>query len=737
MTDWIYDLETYPNIFSIGLMNVDTKEAWVFEISARKNQSKQMIDFMRRLYREKARMVGFNNIGFDYPVLHYILKNKDCSVYSIYKKAMSLISAEDDDRFRNLVREEDVMIPQIDLYKIHHFDNRARATSLKVLEFNMRSDNIEDLPFDIGKDLSSSQMDTLIKYMQHDIKETYKFYLKTLPMISFREELTVKYNKNFLNHNDTKIGKDYLIMRLEETNPGCCYKVDAHGKRKIQQTKRKNIKLKECIFPYVNYKREEFKAVLEWFKSQTITETKGVFTDILEHKLGNVAQYAEMVIKEKKLKAQPTKEEIAEMKNELPLCWVEERILKSSKKPVYYKRWRLAENLNVVVDGFRFDFGTGGIHGSLTGVIAVENEEYQIVDADVSSMYPNLAISNGIYPEHLGQTFCSIYKEMYLQRKSYDKKSAENAMLKLALNGTYGDSNSEFSPLYDPKFTMSITVNGQLSLCMLAERLLKIEGLQLIQVNTDGVTVYMPRKYKEQYDFICNQWQKEVKLDLEYAEYSKMCVKDVNNYTAIYTDGKVKNKGAYEYKDLGWHKNHSSLVVAMAVDEYLTKGKDVESFIHKYDNILDFMLRVKVPRSNKLFTIDEFGVEVKEQNICRYYVSTNGRKLVKVMPALDKPGKMAKVWCNEMGEEMLSFKDTEERKAAKAGFTVYKGEREIPQEERPQEIEAGKLVTICNDIKKFEGNIDFDYYVSEARKLIDCFTSLLTPPHKPDTMCVN
>lgn len=95
------------------------------------------------------------------------------------------------------------------------------------------------------------------------------------------------------------------------------------------------------------------------------------------------------------------------------------------------------------------------------------------------------------------------------------------------------------------------------------------------------------------------------------------------------------------------------------------------------------------------------------------------------------------MWCNEMGEEMLSFKDTEECKAVKAGFTVYKGEREIPQEERPQEIEAGRLVTICNDIKKFEGNIEFDYYVSEARKLIDCFTRLLTPPHKPDTMCVN
>lgn len=191
---------------------------------------------------------------------------------------------------------------------------------------------------------------------------------------------------------------------------------------------------------------------------------------------------------------------------------------------------------------------------------------------------------------------------------------------------------------------------------------------------------------------------------------------------------KIKCKGAYEYTDLGWHKDHSALIIRMAAVSHLIKGTDVESFIRNHDNILDFMLRVKVPRSNKLFTVDEFGVEIKEQNICRYYVSTNGRKLVKVMPALDKPGKVAKVWKNELGEEMLAFKDSEDRKVAKAGFNIYSGEREIPQEERPQEIEAGRLVTICNDVKKFSGNIDFDYYVSEAKKLIDCFTTTMKIP---------
>ena len=52
--------------------------------------------------------------------------------------------------------------------------------------------------------------------------------------------------------------------------------------------------------------------------------------------------------------------------------------------------------------------------------------------------------------------------------------------------------------------SIGITVNGQLSLCMLAERLPKDRRFELIKFfNTDGITVYMPRSKKEQYDTIC------------------------------------------------------------------------------------------------------------------------------------------------------------------------------------------------------------------------------------------
>ena len=99
----------------------------------------------------------------------------------------------------------------------------------------------------------------------------------------------------------------------------------------------------------------------------------------------------------------------------------------------------------MVVDGFRFDFGTGGIHGSLENKIARSTKKYKLIDADVSSMYPNIAISNRVYPEHLTEKFCDIYEDVYNQRKSFAKGTAENAMLKLALNSVYGDSNNKYS----------------------------------------------------------------------------------------------------------------------------------------------------------------------------------------------------------------------------------------------------------------------------------------------------
>jgi hypothetical protein len=116
-----------------------------------------------------------------------------------------------------------------------------------------------------------------------------------------------------------------------------------------------------------------------------------------------------------------------------------------------------------------------------------------------------------------------------------------------ALNGAYGKSLSEHSILYDPKFGLTVTINGQLLMYLLCEKLLEIEGLKLLQVNTDGLTIRYPRRESSDVHSVMEWWQNKTRLRLEKAVYQRMIIRDVNNYIAIYEDGSLKTKGAYFY----------------------------------------------------------------------------------------------------------------------------------------------------------------------------------------------
>jgi hypothetical protein len=92
--DWGWDIETYPNIFTASFIHAATGMKLAFEISDRKNEQPQLIEFVFNLGRSKARGIGFNNLAFDYPVLHYVVNAPGCTLEQIYAKAKSQIKPE-------------------------------------------------------------------------------------------------------------------------------------------------------------------------------------------------------------------------------------------------------------------------------------------------------------------------------------------------------------------------------------------------------------------------------------------------------------------------------------------------------------------------------------------------------------------------------------------------------------------------------------------------------------------
>lgn len=680
-----YDVETYPNVFTFSCINVDYVDRWYYEISSRRLDLGELVAFLYALRDARSSMVGFNNVGFDYPIIHYILSNAlgwsslspEAVTALIYEYTQHIFNSKN--RFDHIIWQP--IIHQIDLFKIHHFDNMAKTQSLKGIEFNMRSVNVGDLPFEPGTFLTLDQIPVLATYNMHDVEETIKFYHHTnctyddtkTGMIDFRVELSAKYNQDFTNHNDTKIGKDYFIMRLEEYAPGTCFYKGNDNRRKPRQTSRPHgVPLNDIILPCVQFRNYEFNRILTWIRSQVLTskdiedtltmgvETKGVFKDV-----------------------------------------------------------------NCTINGFRYDFGTGGIHGSLYGASVFADDEYAIIDLDVASYYPNLAIVNRLFPEHLGELFCDIYLDVYNQRKQFAKKSSENQMLKLALNGVYGDSNNIYSPFFDPKYTMSITINGQLLLCMLAESLLDIPHLSLIQINTDGLTVKVPHSQVQHISFVSEQWERITGLELESVSYQAMHIRDVNNYIGVYEDGALKTKGAYESKQpgdrvpLGWHQNMSALVVPKAAEAALVHGASIEEFIRSPDrDIMDFMLRAKVKSNVHLVLVDDYGIEHRQQKVTRYFIAHHGGSFIKISPP---PAKYGVGWYKKgQGVSEHDYFDWHEQNGNEWVPHIHTKNQGTYVETRGA-ISKGWKVEVCNDIRTCHwNNINYDYYIAEAHKLVDC-----------------
>lgn len=620
MTDYAYDVESYPNVFTLTMRHIETGRRWIFEVSDRRNDSDALCRMLLDLSRYGCRLVGFNNVGYDYPVIHHC--------YSVWQRQGFFTAADafdktkqiigSNDRFGHTVWPSDEMVKQVDLYKIHHFDNMARSTSLKVLEFNMRALNIGDLPFPPETWLTPDQIDTLIEYNCHDVDETIKFHHHTVEKIAFREEMSAQTGVDMTNFNDTKIGKKFFELELERAVPGSCYHYPS-GRKEMRQTHRDIIHLRDVIFPYVRFESAPLNSVLNHFRNTSVTETN----------------------------APP------EMKD-----------------------------VSATLDGFTFDFGMGGIHGSVSRQVVRPPAGWRLIDVDVTSYYPTLAIANRVFPEHLSEAFCDIYDDLFQRRGQHAKGTSINAALKLALNGVYGDSNNVYSPFYDPQYTMTITINGQLLLCMLAEQLLLKTPCRLVQINTDGMTVLVPDSHHAAFEAFCEWWQRLTLLKIESVEYDAMWIRDVNNYIARDVKGKVKRKGAYCFEvpgEVDWHKDHSALIVQRAACARMLDGVPVEQTIYDHGDAMDFMLRYKVPGGSFL----ELEDGTRLQKVTRYYIARDGREMFKVMPPLPKQVRAGK---------------TDPRRFA---------------------INKGWKVAVCDHLSRFDAaNLDPAWYIQEANKLV-------------------
>ena len=582
---WVYDIECYSYIFLLVFIDINSDETRVFKVYKEIDERERLKTFLKD---EVSGLVSYNGLHYDSQLIEYIYRNPNFTVQELRNYSDIIVNSEN--RFPD-IPEWKLRIPHLDLYRIHHYDNKNRRTSLKWLEFSMDMENIEDLPSDGDGDNWIEQVEA---YCINDVLSTKELYNRSTKEINLRKALSKMYNLNFRNASNSKIGSE-LCLKLYCNATGK-FKSDVKSLR----TYRKSVDCKDVIFDYIKFTSKEFNMVLDRFKSTIVENMKG---DI---------------------------------------------------------------EFSQVYKGFQFDYGAGGIHGSVTNNIVQSDNDWEIIDCDVSSLYPSIAIKNKLYPEHLGEDFCKVYEHDIVGVRLAEKAKKENGNkaiiegFKEAANSVYGKSNSEFSWLFDMKYTLATTVNGQLLLTMLSEKLMDIPNLQLIQINTDGITVYIHKDSIEQYYNVCKEWELLTNLQLEYANYKLMVIRDVNNYLSVYDNGKYKCKGAFEFENVPLHKNKSHSIIPKAAYEYFVNNIPIEDTIKNHRNIFDFCAGVRARATEKkgksrfeLHSVDGYNIKKEKlSKTVRYYISKKGKYLFKCyedgsqehVEAPLKQGKFTKDW---------------------------------------------------------------------------------------------
>jgi len=598
---WVMDYETMKNFFCGVFTHYKTDETKIFVIHELQNDYDDFIKFLRKNKKDKEWHISFNGLSFDAQITHYVLKEhktlKELGPTAVanmlYDEAQAVINRSSNREFQKFP-EWQMKIGQIDLFKLNHWDNMAKLSSLKWIEYTMDWENILDMPLAHDEDIhTQEEVDIIVNYCINDVNATKAIYNRSTDLIALRKTLSNTYDINLYSASEPRISKELFSYYLSRD-----LNMDKRDLKKLR-TFRKVINIDKIILPYIKFETLEFNNLLERFKTVSLDpqNIKGAF-----------------------------------------------------KHSVMYK-------------GVKTDFGLGGAHGANQAGIYEKTEDTIIMSSDVTSFYPNLAIRNGWAPAHLNsKSFCTLYEWFFEERKKIPKSNPMNYVYKIILNSTYGLSNDKNSFLYDPEFTMRITINGQLSLMMLYEMIMEaIPEAQAIMQNTDGVETIIPKDKKELYLSICEEWEKITNLNLEHDTYQKLVFADVNNYIGVFehvdTDAAtwkkmkikaphysyrikdgvfqyapVKCKGRFEFTNLALHKNKSKLVIPKGIFEYFVNGTLPHEYLKSNTNILDYCIGSKTNGAWQVVADSIEGDELKQENlqkINRYFITSSGVKLIK------------------------------------------------------------------------------------------------------------
>ncbi len=603
MKHWVMDYETLSNCFTGVFEHYKTSETKVFVIHDLQNDLDILIEFLKQNIKNREWHISYNGLAFDGQVTHYILDNYNkwdsnlsgCDIAcTIYNYAQSCIQKSRNKEFQDYPQWK-MQIGQIDIFKMHHWDNPAKRSSLKWIQYSMDWQNILDMPIHHETEITTQEeIDTILEYCINDVKSTKEIYNRSKSQIGLRKELTKTYGINMFSASEPRISKDifgYYLTKMLNVS-----------KRDLRNMKtyRDSIKISDIILPYIKFTSLEMNTLLSRFRSLEVDgkSLKGSFKYGLDYKgvkthfgLGGVHGAASKGVYE-------SDEDMVIMSSDVT-SFYPNLAIKNKFAPGHFPKEEFCNQYEWFFNE-RKKIPKSNPMNYVYKIIL--NSTFGLSNDDKSFFYdPELCLRITIN----GQLTLMMLYEMIMER----------------IPGAFALlQNTDGVETLIPRSY----IEEYMAICKEWE---EITNLQLEHDEYQKLVLADVNNYIGVNNFVevdITKWR-EVKQSQPHYLFK------VENDKFSFAP--VKLKGRFDFHNLQLHKNKSKLVIPKAIYNYFVHDTLPEQYLDENKNILDYCIGGKskgqweqVARSIK----DGSFYEEKLQKINRYFISKNGVKIIKV-----------------------------------------------------------------------------------------------------------
>ena len=563
----VYDIEIFPNVFHCTCKDTETNKLYFFEISNRKNQLTELVDFFFFKNTGDKMFCGYNNKHYDDVIINYLIDfyyKMDSLSYlkicnSLFNLSSTIVTSEEGDTSKFKRWKYAKYFYSMDLLTML-FSSKLRV-GLKEMQVTMHYKNVEEYSGDFSQFLPDSEIDNMIEYNINDVESTTELLNRLKDDVQLRLFIEKEYGIDALSMDSVKFGETLLLKKYcEETRLSEQYV-------KTLRSPMDYIPLKDVILPFISYKNPKLQDVLEDMKSQIVysKERKGY---------------------EKKF------------------------VLSNVRYSIGVGGIHSLHTPRIFVPNDNEFIGHSDVASMYPSFII----KYKWIPRHLGKEF--------------WQVYSQIYKERIEAKHSGQK--LKNLALKLTLNSVTGKMQQETSWMYDPFSVFKIRINGQLILLMLVDRLLEL-NCKIVQVNTDGVMYIAQKTQREAVQEAVSEVEQLTQLTFESDDYEAFYQYAINDYFGVekgYSqshDPKLIEKKGMFITDPRLGKGLAPAIIPKAVINYFLTKQPTFEYIKSSKDIKDFMMYQRVDKKFKVLHGDE-----PVQRINRFYASTNDYSLFKV-----------------------------------------------------------------------------------------------------------